>query len=149
MKNTLIIRAIEAAQTRALRSAILRPNRPPEDSIYPSDDARDALHLGTFDGDKIVGIASIYRESWPLDANFKAYRLRGMAVDPAFQRRGIGAALVREALGHIKAQGGEVLWCNAREIALDFYRALGFESVGNEFEIPGIGPHFLMRRSVS
>ena len=147
------IRAIDAAQTHGLRGIVLRPNSSPDQLIYAGDDAPDTFHLGAFGRDELVGIASIYRESWPReswprDASPKAYRLRGMAVDSRFVRRGIGAALVRRCLLQIGARGGELLWCNARTSASNFYRALGFESVGEEFEIAGIGPHFLMRCDV-
>lgn len=145
MEN-ILVRPIEAAQTHALRRSLLRPNRPLFDSIYLGDDAPQSLHLGAWSGGEIVGIASITREKWPRDATLDAFRLRGMAVDPRFQRRGIGALLVREGLTYVQTQGGKMLWCNARTPARDFYLSLGFESVGQEFEIPEIGPHYLMRR---
>ena len=51
------------------------------------------------------------------------------AVDPSFRRRGIGAALVRHALGELKARGCpkvnlQVLAENAEVIK--FYQSLGF-----------------------
>lgn len=139
------IRPIAAVQTQALRYAVLRPNRPLEDAVFPGDDAPETLHLGAFDGSEIVGIASIYPEIFPGDAQAQAYRLRGMAVEPRFHRCGIGAALIRGCLSHVAARGGTLLWCNARVGALSFYRSLGFETVGDEFEIEAIGPHFVMK----
>lgn len=44
--------------------------------------------------------------------------------------------------------GAEVLWCNARVGALGFYLRLGFATIGEEFEIAGIGPHFVMWRDL-
>ncbi len=147
------IRPIEAAQTYPLRIAVLRPGRPLEAAVFPSDDVPGAWHLGAFVGAEVVGIASIFPEAWPLetdlDAGSKQWRLRGMAVDAGFQRRGLGAELVRGCLAHVAAQGGTMLWCNARLVALEFYLSLGFESVGEEFDIPGVGPHFLMRCQVA
>lgn len=140
------VQPIEAAQTHFLRGAVLRSNRPHYPAAFPCDDAPGTLHLGAFHGEQIVGVATIYPQAWPREAHLRAWQLRGMAVDFAFQRRGIGADLVRFALSHIEAQGGEILWCNARKVALDFYLSLGFDSVGDEFEIPEVGPHHLMRR---
>ena len=37
-----------------------------------------------------------------------------------------------------------LLWCSARVVALDFYKHLGLQTVGSEFEIEGIGPHYVM-----
>jgi predicted GNAT family N-acyltransferase len=40
------------------------------------------------------------------------------------------------------------VWCNARTPALRLYERAGFERESGEFEIPGIGPHFVMARRV-
>ena len=39
-------------------------------------------------------------------------------------------------------------WCNARTSACAYYEKLGFTPRGGEFEIEGIGPHFVMVRAV-
>jgi hypothetical protein len=36
------------------------------------------------------------------------------------------------------------VWCNARTPAVGFYEKLGFSTIGEEFELPPIGPHYLM-----
>jgi hypothetical protein len=38
------------------------------------------------------------------------------------------------------------VWCNARTPAAGFYGRAGFATEGEEFELPSIGPHFLMSR---
>ncbi len=67
-----------------------------------------------------------------------------MATDPEFQGIGAGKRLMTFAIEHIKAQRADMIWCNARVIAIPFYEKMGFEIKGDQFEIPGIGPHFLM-----
>src|SRR5690606_13479424 len=57
-----MIRPISAAETRPLRSLVLRPGAPPETLVYPGDDHPEALHLGAFEGDRLVGIATVYPE---------------------------------------------------------------------------------------
>ena len=77
-----------------------------------------------------------------------------MAVEPAFQSKGLGRALVevleREAVEDppAGANGGPVrlLWCNARTPAVPFYRKLGWQVVSEEFLIPTAGPHFRMMK---
>ena len=71
-----------------------------------------------------------------------------MATDVAVRGKGYGAALVTACLAHVKREGGAELWCNARVSASEFYTRLGFEVLEGPFELPGIGPHFLMRRVV-
>ncbi len=147
------IRPLTAAETRPLRSAVLRPGQPPASLAYPGDDAPGSFHAGAVVGGEVVGIATVYPEPMPLapedvlDAA-NAFRLRGMATRPDLQGTGLGRAVLLRCLEHVRDAGAEVLWCNARVPALGFYRRLGFETVGDVFEIAGIGPHFLMWTSV-
>ena len=138
------IRFINPALTRDLRSRVLRPGRPIEECSYPEDTLPGAFHLGAFDGEDLVGIASFSPEH--IEGTQNAYRLRGMAVDPALQGRGIGAQIMQFAFAHLGSLGCDVLWCNARTPAVGFYRNLGFETFSDEFDIPTIGPHYKMKR---
>ena len=141
---TVRVREIRAEQTHGLRGRVLRPGQPPEQLVYPNDASPDSWHVGAFVDAVLVGIASIYREAHPEQPDPHAWRLRGMAVDPSVQRRGLGRQLVLACIGHVKAQGGSQLWCNGRTSAADFYRSLGFELVGAEFATES-GPHYVMR----
>lgn len=113
---------------------------------YPGDDAPTTRHFSAWDGKGIVGIASLYQENFEGEPQASGWRLRGMAVLPTVRRAGVGAKLVDQCLAHIREQRGALLWCNAREGALSFYRALHFGTVRGPFDIPGIGPHFLLLR---
>jgi len=138
---SVVVRRVTAAETRPLRQRILRPQQRVEDLVYPHDDDAMTLHAGAFDGDAMVGTATIHPEALDGEA---AWRLRGMATVPEMRRKGCGAALVRACFDHARAHGGTLVWCNARTPARAFYEALGFETRGAEFELPNIGPHYLM-----
>jgi GNAT superfamily N-acetyltransferase len=143
------VRAIPAAATRPLRRRILRPTQPEHELVYPGDDAPESLHLGYFEGESLLGIASVYRQSpegSPVDPG--DWRLRGMAVVPEARRRGVGAALIAACEAHARAHGGTRLWFNARIEALPFYFALGYEAVGEVYDIPGVGPHRFAARAL-
>lgn len=128
---------------------MLRPHQSPDELVYPGDDALDTLHLGMDLNGEIVGVASIYRQPPPgEDDDERAWRLRGMAITPALQRRGYGGTLLKACLAHAAAQGGRMMWCNARTTAAEFYLALGFEISGEAYELEGIGPHYMMRRAI-
>jgi GNAT superfamily N-acetyltransferase len=139
--------ADEMAALFDLRARVLRPGAPPEESHFVGDDDAGTVHLGAFVEDesgrgRCVGIASLFRDN--------GVRLRGMAVDFAWQRRGVGIALIRHAQRLIEqAKGDEqsdgAMWCNARLIAVPFYEKLGWKIEGDEFDIPDIGPHYVMR----
>lgn len=140
-------RPISAADTRALRRRVLRPHQAPEACVYPADDDASTGHLGVFVDGRLVGVASIFEESRPGEVG--GWRIRGMAVAPEHRGRGLGAALLEACLDHARGRGGGEVWCNARTSAARFYGHLGFEPEGEEFELPGIGPHYLMRHRLS
>jgi len=141
---------IAAAETRPLRQSVLRPQQKAEELVYPGDDDPRSRHLGAFVDDRLVGIASLYVEPMPdvTDASASDWRLRGMATLPEARGTGLGGALLEACLEHIRSMGGTRLWCNARVPASGFYVRYGFLVHGDAFELPGIGPHYLMSRSI-
>jgi hypothetical protein len=44
----------------------------------------------------------------------------------------------------MRGQKVNYVWCNARKKAVPFYRNLGFEIISDEFEVPVIGPHYVL-----
>ncbi|WP_129626835.1 GNAT family N-acetyltransferase [Candidatus Oscillochloris fontis] len=140
------IRPISAAQTRPLRQRVLRPFMRLAELVYPGDDHPLALHVGAFQDDRLVGIASISPEACPAAPQRPGWRLRGMATLREVQRQGYGAALVAACVAHVHQHGGEVIWCNGRSSAMSFYTAQGFAVYGEEFMSPGTGPHYIFWR---
>lgn len=67
-----------------------------------------------------------------------------VAVLPAGRGRGIGLALMHEAIRAARDQGHARIELAAQVQALDFYRRLGFEAYGDTFLDAGI-PHRNMR----
>jgi ribosomal protein S18 acetylase RimI-like enzyme len=70
-----------------------------------------------------------------------------MAVDPPFQRHGLGRLLITTVVQRLRADGVAVLWCNARDSAAGFYARLGFEVAGEGFVPPesGVAHHVMLR----
>jgi ribosomal protein S18 acetylase RimI-like enzyme len=124
---------IPAAATHDLRLRVLRGHLADPDVSYPADHLPGSFHLGVRERGRVVAIASFSVEAAPGRPDVRAARLRGMAVDPAHERRGLGRALVDAARQRLSAAGFDVLWANARTSALDFYRAQSFEVEGEEF----------------
>jgi GNAT superfamily N-acetyltransferase len=145
-----LLRPVSAAEVRLLRGSLLRPGEPPASLVYHGDDAADTLHAGAFDNGELVGIASVCQEALPADLaaleRTGCWRLRGMATVPRVRGMGYGRSLLEACFAHVTGRGGTLIWCNARVVALDFYRHLGFQTHGEEFEIPPIGPHYVMTR---
>lgn len=140
------VRPIDAASTRELRHELLRPAQAPEELVYDGDDAWDTLHLGAFEDERLVGIATVMRAPPPGSAEEPAWRIRGMATLPEVRGRGYGGMLLERCLEHAEEHGGDLVWCTARVGAIGFYRRYGFEVEGDPFDVPGAGEHVLARR---
>jgi predicted GNAT family N-acyltransferase len=128
------ITPVTASAVRSLRRAVLMPGSDLDSGIYHGDEAVGTLHLGGFAFDDLVAVASVCRETFLEVADTQSWRLRGMAVDHRWRRRGIGNELVSQCLVHAAEHGGARVWCIAREAVTDFYRSLGFAAVGPLFK---------------
>ncbi|HYF62453.1 MAG TPA: GNAT family N-acetyltransferase [Herpetosiphonaceae bacterium] len=142
---TTTIRQISAAEARPLRAAVLRPGQSPERQRYPGDDDPQTLHAGAFVGAGLAGVATLALDPPPGADDPRAWRLRGMAVAPAHQGRGLGRRLIEACVEHARRRGGSQIWCLGRTGAAPFYRSLGFALLGAEFDLPESGPHYVMR----
>lgn len=129
-----------------LRLLVLRPGGTLADCVFEGDEAETTLHLGAYDVMyNLKGIASYYEAPMPGHTFEKPIQLRGMATHPEVRGMGFGKELIHHGVMLFRATGNDVIWCNAREVAVKFYERLGFEVVGAPFDIPRIGPHRLMR----
>ena len=126
-----------------LRHKVLRAHQPVEEARYDVDTLEDTLHLGFFDSQELKGVITAFPENQP-ELGEGGWRFRGMAVDKASQGKGMGSALLNQTKSELKNAGAKYLWCNARITACGFYARLGFQTFGSEFDIPGIGAHFIM-----
>ncbi|HRX84490.1 MAG TPA: GNAT family N-acetyltransferase [Phycisphaerae bacterium] len=148
--DPLVCQLVPVDVVRPLRHSVLRTGRPFSTCIWDGDDLPDTRHFAACSGDEVVGIATLLHRPHAAAPGAGAWQLRGMATDPQHQGRGIGAALLAFLLDHChRRDGGTVVWCNARVGASGFYRRHGFEIVGDEFVIPEIGPHYVMRRRLA
>jgi GNAT superfamily N-acetyltransferase len=135
--------------TYPLRQRVLRPHQRPDQVALPGDDEVDSAHFAAFSEGQVAGVVSLLRQppGWAPDLA-RAWRLRGMATEESRRRLGIGAALLAEVVGHVRAAGGGLLWCHARTPAQSFYRRGGFRTRGDPWVDPEIGPHIAMEMTV-
>lgn len=146
MAAALDVRVIDADTSRELRRSVLRPDWP-VGSALPGDDEPGVVHLGAFVDGELRSTCLVFPQPcpWlsttgtePLPPAGAAWRLRSMATDPAARHRGGGSAVLDAAMAKVRAAGGAVLWCFAREGALGFYREHGFAAAGEPFDDHGI-----------
>lgn len=129
----MTVREAALEEVRPLRHKVLRAGRP-FDSTVSKDDARPEMrHLVAIAGADVVGVVSYFPEPAPSSPGESAIRFRGMAVDPAWQGRGIGRMLMDEVMRRARAAGAVIVWANGRDTAQSFYERVGFSAVGDGF----------------
>jgi GNAT superfamily N-acetyltransferase len=139
-----MIKFITADDVLPLRNEVLREGRLTLDECrFPGDDAEGAFHLGYYVGEALACIASFHPQEYTGYPG-KAYQLRGMATTEKHRSQGLGNQLVNFAIVYMRGQKVNYCWCNARKKAAMFYKSLGFEIISPEFEVPNIGPHYVM-----
>ena len=67
-----------------------------------------------------------------------------MAILNEFQGKGLGHQILHFGEQLLKKKNTKIVWCNAREVALNFYSKNGYEIIGRPFNVESIGLHFIM-----
>ncbi len=147
------VREIPAEQTREVRQAVLRKGLAPETTIFKGDELETTFHLGAFEDEKLVGIATyLFKSKSAIQELFSTqksmYQLRGMAVIETQQGKGIGKKLVGFAERRLKEDQIDVLWFHARTSAVPFYEKQGYQIVGEELYLEPAGPHYKMYKEL-
>ena len=142
------IKVVAAKDIRPLRNLVLRPNLPIETTYYDLDNDIETFHLASIIDNTIISIGTFYPENDIELQTKNGYRLRGMATHPDHRRKSAATKLMKESFVLLKEKKCDVLWCNARLVAVEFYKSLGFKITGEIFDIPSIGPHYKMYKSV-
>jgi predicted GNAT family N-acyltransferase len=142
------IRKVDAEIIRPLRHSELRKGQDFSTTSYLKDYEVDTFHMACVVDDKTVTCATFYPERSTKIKSENAYRLRGMATDSRFTRKGYASNLMAESFKKLKKRDCDMVWCNARLVAVDFYKSVGFKITGELFDIEGIGPHYCMSKEI-
>ena len=145
----MIIKSINAIDTFIVRHTVLRPDRTIEECFFELDNHASSLHLGMEFNGEIIAVLSalpITSENFP---NLMSMRLRGIAILHAFQKKGLGSRLMIEVEKRLlKLKKIKLIWLNARISAKLFYQNLGYETMGETFNVRGIGIHQFMYKKL-
>ena len=138
------IKKISAEETFTVRHPVLRKGKPIESCHFDGDELATTQHFGLFENNQLEGVISLFENSHSLFKDKRQAQIRGMAVLENNQGKGFGRLLVEHAESALKLQNIDLIWFNARENAVGFYQKLGYEIIGNAFDIKDVGIHYVM-----
>ncbi len=143
------VRPVALDQIMGLRVRVLRQGTPATHCDYPEDALADVVHLAISRDDRAVATSTWFTKECPERLGVAAVQLKGMAVDQTLQGSGLGSLLVAAGLDLARERGAQLVWARARDSALGFYEALGFDAVGDGFiDEPTGMPHHIVIRPV-
>ncbi len=143
-----MILPIHYQETYLIRQQVLRKEKPIETCYFNGDAKNSTAHFGLFQEKQLIGVVSVFNTPSPHFKEQSQFQVRGMAVLDGFQRQGFGNQLILHAENYCKEQKGTLIWFNAREKAVPFYKKKDYQILGDAFEIPEVGIHFVMYKKV-
>lgn len=140
---------ISSSETYSLRLEVLWQHKNSlEECKLDIDDMLTTFHVGVFKNNEIVAIGTfLQQQNEKFDAK-NQYRLRAMATSPKVRGENFGKQVIDFALEELKNRKVDLLWCDARKVALGFYEKMGFNILGDFYEVPIIGKHKLMYKRI-
>ena len=142
------IKQLSFEETYPIRQIVLRPNRPLETCFFEGDELETTLHFGGFVNNELVGIISLFKNNHLSFQEENQYQIRGMAVLENFRKYGLGKKIVEYSEDYLKQKNISLIWFNARESAVGFYQKSGYEIIGDSFNIPDVGIHYVMYKTL-
>ena len=135
---------ISAIDSYFVRNTVLRKGKPLETCLFAGDTLPTTKHFGIF-SPHLLGVISMYDNSSAIFHDPTQIQLRGMAILEGYQRQGLGKQLIGSCEKYIlSSEKKTLIWFNARENAVAFYKKLGYQTVGGIFDIQDVGQHFVM-----
>ena len=139
------VKIISSQETYPLRLEVLWPHFDELNECgIDVDKEKGTFHVGVFKEGEVVSIGTFLVQKNEKFDKEKQYRLRAMATSPKVRGEGFGQKVIDFAVKELQKRNEEVLWCDARKVALGFYEKMGFTIIGDYYDVPKIGPHKLM-----
>ncbi len=126
----------------AVRQTVFVDEQGVDEAIEYDDHEDESVHFVAYDGAEPIGAARL-REPDP-----GLGKVERVAVRRSWRERGVGRELMDAVEDEARGRGLTALKLHAQTRAVGFYRHLGYERRGEEFEEAGI-PHVEMWMSLS
>lgn len=143
-----IVKSINPQETLLLRQIVLRNGKPFKDCMFAGDDLVSTTHFGIYKNNLLAGVATYFENS---NTHFQGdqLQLRGMAVLDEYRGTGFGKLLLKRGEELAWKKKKNIIWFNARLIAVPFYENSGYRIYGESFLIEEIGIHFVMFKEIN
>lgn len=138
------IKTIPSKATFSVRQPILRPGKSLSSCVFDGDDLESTVHFGLYIDEDLVGVVSVFENRNAVFNDISQIQIRGMAVLDEHQKKGLGNFLINHVEKYAKSQNVSLIWFNARETAVQFYKKLQYTTFGSPFDIKDIGIHYVM-----
>ena len=125
--------------TIALRDEVLRKPLGLQFTPGQLEAEKDQVHIAGSLEKKLVCCLVLI-----IDPDRKA-QMRQVVVAPSHQQKGLGKEIVRFTEAYLMEREIKVMYCNSRDLAVPFYKKLGYKIVGDQFFEVTI-PHFRMEK---
>ncbi|MFC4817858.1 GNAT family N-acetyltransferase [Flavobacterium sp. GCM10023249] len=141
-------KTITSELTYIVRQPVLRPGKPIESCHFEGDDLHTTIHFGLYKDSALVGVVSVFEAKNNHFESETQYQVRGMAILDSEQQKGYGNFLMAEVEKLAKNNKVKIIWFNARESAVNFYKKLDYQIFGTAFDVVGIGTHYIMWKQI-
>ncbi len=125
----LLVNEVAPGALHDLRRRVLREGRPDANVVDPRDDEATSLHLAGLIEGRVVTSASYFLTPSPNHVATLGYQMRYVATDAEAQGRGYAGRVLARGEELLAQRGVHVIWANARDSALGFYRREGWHLV--------------------
>ena len=142
--HSIVVKPLSTSAVYTVRHPVLRPGKPYDSCLFDGDELHTTKHFGVFSANELAGVASLFLKKTDLFACDHQYQLRGMAILAHQQQKGLGKILLTAIENFARNEEADLIWFNARLVAVPFYKSCGYDLIGDAFDIGDIGKHFVM-----
>jgi predicted GNAT family N-acyltransferase len=140
--QTADFNSLEQVQSIELRRQILRIPLGLDFSNEELQNEFNQVHIVASLNNQIIGVLLLVKDDYR-----KYLKMRQVAVDNDFQGMGIGQKMVLFSEKWAKENQYKAIELHARLSAVEFYKKMNYQMVGDEFTEVGI-PHFKMIKTI-
>lgn len=143
--ETIDVRVVDTEHERedafAVRRTVFVDEQGVDEELEYDEHEETATHFVVYDGDEPIGAARLREYEAGVG------KVERVAVLESRREDGVGRAVMDAVEERARVEGLESLKLHSQTHAAGFYRSLGYERYGDEFEEAGI-PHVAMRKSL-